>query len=70
VGTNEQESIDEHVATKTKGDSPRDFIDVYLEEMEKQLENNSTFSSKLFCLLNNYMFLIKIVSFHLKKSNS
>jgi hypothetical protein len=48
---NEQESIDEHVTTKIKGDSPRDFIDVYLDEMEKQPEKDSTFSSKSFFLL-------------------
>ncbi|XP_046654690.1 methyl farnesoate epoxidase-like [Daphnia pulicaria] len=41
-----EESIDEHVATRSKGDAPRDFIDVYLDEMEKQLENDSTFTKK------------------------
>ncbi|EFX83937.1 hypothetical protein DAPPUDRAFT_194538 [Daphnia pulex] len=41
-----EKSIDEHVSTRSKGDAARDFIDVYLDEMEKQLENDSTFTKK------------------------
>lgn len=40
-----QESIEEHIRSRTKG-MPRDFIDVYLEEIDLQCMNKSTsFSS-------------------------
>ena len=51
----EQETIDEHLATRSKGDVARDYMDVYSDEMEEQFKtngSNSTFSSntKLFSL--------------------
>lgn len=41
-----QETIDEHVRNRSKDDA-RDFIDVYLNEMEKQngVDPKSTFTS-------------------------
>ena len=57
-----QDTLDEHESMRSKGDSPRDFIDAYLDEMEEQSQknSNSTFSSKpLF-----YVFpLIRIATF-------
>jgi hypothetical protein len=53
-----QETINEHLATRSKGDVARDYMDVYSDEMEEQFKtngSNSTFSSntKLFCLYCN-----------------
>ncbi len=44
-----KETIDEHLRTKSHGDLPRDFIDVYLDEMEKQKIKNSdtSFTGKI-----------------------
>ena len=36
-----QESIDEHLATRSKGDVPRDFLDVYLDEIDNQDDQQS-----------------------------
>ena len=43
----EKETIDEHRRTRVHEDAARDFIGVYIEEMDKQIENNpdTTFSS-------------------------
>ena len=43
-----KETIEEHLSTRSEGDAPRDFFDVYLDEMkEKSLKDPSTtFSSK------------------------
>ncbi|EFX83960.1 hypothetical protein DAPPUDRAFT_47261 [Daphnia pulex] len=44
-----EETIDEHLTTRSKGDVARDYMDVYLDEMEEQLKTNgstSTFSKK------------------------
>ena len=40
--------MDEHLETKSKGDAPRDFLDVYLDEMNNQTgtNENTTFTSK------------------------
>jgi hypothetical protein len=42
-----QENIDEHLSTRLQADVARDFIDVYMDEMEEQLKANvsTTFSS-------------------------
>ncbi|XP_046454333.1 methyl farnesoate epoxidase-like isoform X1 [Daphnia pulex] len=43
-----EETIDEHISTRSNGDAARDYIDVYLDEMERQLKTNesTTFSKK------------------------
>jgi methyl farnesoate epoxidase/farnesoate epoxidase len=45
-----QENIDEHLSTRLQADVARDFIDVYMDEMEEQLKANvsTTFSSNIY----------------------
>ena len=44
-----QETIDEHLSTRCQTEVARDFIDVYMDEMEEQLKANAsiTFSSNI-----------------------
>ena len=44
-----QEIIDEHLSTRCQTEIARDFIDVYMDEMEEQLKANAstTFSSNI-----------------------
>lgn len=46
-----QDTIDEHMATRSQGDVPRDFLDVYLEEMGKKSGRNE--STTFGCKQNN-----------------
>ncbi|XP_046454340.1 methyl farnesoate epoxidase-like isoform X1 [Daphnia pulex] len=51
-----EKSIDEHIATRSKGDAPRDFIDAYLDEMEEPSEKDSTFTKKQLIILVQDLF--------------
>jgi hypothetical protein len=63
LNSNLQETLDEHALTRTKGDAPRDFIDVYVDEMDEQSQknSNSTFSSKFFLQFVWFMYSLVIV---------
>ena len=52
-----KEIIDEHLQTRSPGDVPRDFIDVYLDEMEKQMNKNpdTSFTGDAILIIINYL---------------
>jgi len=55
-----QRNIEEHQRNRSVG-SPRDFIDVYLDEMDKEFEGKSNYSS-----MNQYFyFKLSLISFYL-----
>jgi hypothetical protein len=60
----EQETIDEHLATRSKPGHSRDYIDVYLDEMEKNL--STTFSSmiQLIHLFSKFNFMSIAMELH------
>ena len=57
-----QKSIEKHEADRSY-DSPRDFIDVYLAEMDKSNNGNSSFHSiEIFLILKTFFFLLKAIN--------
>jgi hypothetical protein len=69
INLNLQETLDEHVFTRTKGDAPRDYIDVYrdLIDEQSQMNSNSTFSRKSFSDKDSYNIIFKIKVYGLRK---